>query len=264
MHIAAPERLITLTTDFSTRDGYAGAMKGVIRQTAPLALVEDITHDIPPGDIRAGAWALRTAARFYPRGTVHVAVIDPGVGTSRNALVAVADGQFFIGPDNGLFSWVFNESRDPRAWRLSDRSWRPDQVSNTFHGRDLFAHAAALMVQEGEVMAVCGDPINPILEPWATAQTAPDPGEVVHVDHFGNVITNIRLPAGAVSESWSVILPRQDVHLKGLHRTYGDVDEGDCLALTGSHEFLEIAIRKGSAAKKLGVETGDPVETHLS
>lgn len=264
MHLPSPERLITLTTDFGLRDGYAGAMKGVIRQTAAQALVEDVTHDIPPGDIRAGAWALRTAVPFYPRGTVHVAVIDPGVGTSRHAMVAVADGQFLIGPDNGLFSWLFSQADIFTAWRLSDRSWRPARVSNTFHGRDLFAHAAALLVQEGDLSAVCGERVDPVIEPWATVKPAPGEGRVVHTDHFGNIVTNIRMPHESGASGWKVELPRLGLTLQGLHRTYGDVDEGECLALVGSHDFLEIAVRRGSAAQKLGIAPDELVRVFAS
>lgn len=260
--IPAPEKLITLTTDFGTRDGYAGAMKGVIRQTAGDALIHDVTHEIPAGDIRSGAWALRTSVPFYPRGTVHVAVIDPGVGTSRAALVAAVDGQFVIGPDNGLFSWLFSEATQLRVWRLSDLSWRPSRASNTFHGRDLFAHAAALMVQEGDVAAVCAAPIDPMIAPWAVSHPYPEEtvAEVVHIDHFGNVVTNLKLPQDLDVEQLVLCLPRIDLTLEGLRRTYGEVAAGTTLALVGSHEFVEVAICQGNAAQELGIRRDDRVE----
>jgi len=266
MMIPAPERRITLTTDFGTCDGYAGAMKGVIRRVSPEAVIEDITHEIPAGDIRAGAWALRTAFAFFPRGTVHVGVIDPGVGTARRALVAAVDGQFLIGPDNGLFSWLFAEAEHLRAWRLSDRSWRPARASNTFHGRDLFAHAAALMVQEGDVAAVCGGEIQPLVEDWARWHRLPHEteGEIVHIDHFGNVVTNLMLPEDWNPDQISVEIPRVTHPLLRLHRTYGDVEEGGILTLVGSHSFLEIAVRQGSAATRLGLKRGDTVRVRLS
>lgn len=258
MHIPAPERLITLTTDFGTRDGYAGAMKGVIRQIAPAATVEDITHGIPAGDIRAGAWALRTATPFYPRGSVHVVVVDPGVGTARHALVAHIDGRFYIGPDNGVFSWLLAEADEVHAWRLADHSWRPDQPSNTFHGRDLFAHAAALMVQEGELNAVCGEVVTPRVDAWATCIQAPGAGEVVHVDRFGNVVTNLLLPEEVPQSDWRVSFADGKT-LTGLQRTYGEVASGACLALVGSHRFLEIAVRLGSASEEMNLHPGDQI-----
>ena len=266
MNTTAPEPLITLTSDFGTRDGYAGAMKGVIRSVAPHVRVEDITHEVPAGDIRAGAWALRSAVPFFPRGTVHVAVIDPGVGTARNAVVLLADGQYLIGPDNGLFSWIIRESREVRAWKLSSDSWRPAQGSYTFHGRDLFAHAAALMVQEGEVDRICGEVLRPHCGEWAKAMIVEEEaeGEVVHVDAFGNVITNLVLNAESPETAWRVDLPESPLHLEGLDRTYGDVETGEGLALIGSHQFLEVAVRQGSAAERFGIRVGDPVRVRMS
>jgi len=261
MNPSPPEPLITLTSDFGTTDGYAGAMKGVIRQVAPDVRIEDITHEIPPGDIRAGAWALRTAVPFFPRGTVHVAVIDPGVGTDRQAIVVSADTSYLIGPDNGVFSWILNASREVKAWKLSDTSWRPAPGSHTFHGRDLFSHAAALMVREGDLERVTGEEIEPVVAPWARSVAVENDavGEVVHVDHFGNVITNLHLEHKQPSSGFRVDLPSRDLHFTQLNRTYGDVDEGKPLLLVGSHGFLEIAVRQGSASEQFGLEPGDQV-----
>jgi S-adenosylmethionine hydrolase len=264
MFIPAPAPLITLTSDFGTRDGYTGAMKGVIQQVAPHTRMVDITHEIPAGDIRSGAWALRTALPFFPRGTVHVAVIDPGVGTDRHAIVVLADHQFLIGPDNGLFSWILEEAEAYQAWKLSDDSWSPVAGSHTFHGRDLFSHAAALMVREGDLDRICGEQVEPQRAKWARALPAVigAAGEVVHVDHFGNVITNLLLPSESDSDS-----PMQvqcgDTVFQGLNRTYGDVPEGEGLLLVGSHNFLEIAVRQGSAAERFGLRVGDQVAIGL-
>lgn len=261
MFIPTPEPLITLTSDFGTRDGYTGAMKGVIQRVAPHSRMLDITHSIPAGDIRSGAWALRTALPFFPRGTVHVAVIDPGVGTDRHAIVVLADHQFLIGPDNGLFSWILEEAGEFRAWKLSDDSWSPVAGSHTFHGRDLFSHAAALMVSEGDLERVCGEEVTPVKLDWATAVPAkPDvAGEVVHVDHFGNVITNLVLPQEADPEGQMQLQAGSTV-FQGLNRTYGDVEEGEGLLLIGSHNFLELAVRQGSAAERFGLAVGDAVK----
>lgn len=260
MLLPPPVPLITLTTDFSTQDGYTGAMKGVIQSVAPQARLVDITHDIPAGSIRDGAWALRTALPFFPRGTVHVAVIDPGVGTGRNAVIMLADSQFLIGPDNGVFSWVMTQAKNVRAWKLSDDSWSPYASSNTFHGRDLFSHAAALLVREGDLEAVCGEEVQPLCADWAKNVPAVpgSTGEVVHVDHFGNVITNLLLPADS-DGSVELQLCSGDQCWTGLNRTYGDVEEGEGLVLIGSHQFLEIAVRQGSAAERFGLNVGDEI-----
>ncbi|MGA0368795.1 MAG: SAM hydrolase/SAM-dependent halogenase family protein [Kiritimatiellia bacterium] len=261
MNPPTPEPLITLSSDFGTRDGYAGAMKGVIRSVAPGVRLEDITHEIPPGDIRSGAWVLRTAVPFFPRGTVHVVVVDPGVGTSRNAVVLQADHQYLIGPDNGVFSWIIREASFCRAWKLSDDSWHPAQTSHTFHGRDLFAHAAALMVQEGELDRVCGEEVTPRCEEWAKwVPVSPgNEAEVVHIDAFGNVVTNLCLTEPLKEFSGPVSVPERGLVFSTLNRTYGEVAEGEGLLLIGSHGFLEIAVRQGSAAQRFGLKRGDRV-----
>jgi S-adenosylmethionine hydrolase len=260
MHPPPPIPLVTLTTDFGTSDGYTGAMKGVIQSVAPHTRTVDITHEIPAGDIRSGAWALRTALPFFPRGTVHVAVIDPGVGTDRHALIVLADHQYLIGPDNGLFSWILEESTHVKAWKLSDDSWSPIAGSHTFHGRDLFSHAAALMVREADLERVIGEEVEPVKEEWARAVPVGEGaiGEVVHIDHFGNVITNLVLPEDADPGQTIQVKTGSSV-FEGLNRTYGDVDEGKGLLLVGSHNFLEIAVRQGSAAQQFGLARGDQV-----
>lgn len=261
MYNRPPIPLVTLTTDFGTRDGYTGAMKGVIQRVAPHTRMVDITHEVPAGDIRSGAWTLRNAIPFFPRGTVHVAVIDPGVGTDRNALVVLADHHFLIGPDNGLFSWILEESDRSMAWKLSDDSWSPFSNSTTFHGRDLFSHAAALLVSEGDLSRVAGEEVQPLKADWAANVAVRDGavGEVVHVDHFGNVITNLD-PSQNDMEPGPIELSCRGSVFRGLHRTYGDVEEGGGLILTGSHSFLEIAVRQGSAAQRYGFQVGDPVQ----
>lgn len=256
-----PPPLITLTTDFGTRDGYVGAMKGVIRTYNPDVLIDDITHDIPPGDISSGAWALRTFTPFYPAGTVHVVVVDPGVGTCRDAIVAQADTQFFILPDNGLLSWIHQEATHLKAWTLAPSAWRPSGNSHTFHGRDLFSYAAATLACSRDLSVITDTPIQPHIAPWARIQEVDQRavGLIHHVDRFGNAITNLRLPNSLEQNAWRIQVPDGPYPSQPLRRTYGEVAPGEALALIGSHGFLELAVRDGSAAETYGLRTGQTV-----
>jgi len=253
--------LITLLTDFGTRDGYVGAMKGVIRSIVPHAQIDDITHDIPAGDIRSGAWALRGLLPLFPPHTIHVAVVDPGVGTERPAILLQAGDQFLIGPDNGLFSWILQAS-SCKAWVLSEDAWRPDQTSHTFHGRDLFSHAAALLARDGDLKRICETPLRPACGDWACLHPVQGEtqGEILHLDRFGNAITNLQLPADPYGKSWKIELPEVGLRFDTLTRTYGNQKTGQSLALIGSHGLLEIAVRDGSAAAKHGLRIGNRVQ----
>ena len=234
---------VTLLTDFGMRDGYVAAMKGVIATIAPSAFVEDAGHDIPPGDILSAAQALSRYWHLYPTGTVHVVVVDPGVGTERAPIALAAGGHFFVGPDNGVFSFI----EDDQAIRLNV----PADASNTFHGRDVFAPAAARLAS-GEPLHALGATID---ERYFLVKAEPEQGigEVIAIDRFGNCITNLLQPG--------------DVEINGVEvkfaNTYGDVDEGDLVALINSDGLLEIAVRNGSAAETLGVSRGARVSLRL-
>jgi S-adenosylmethionine hydrolase len=227
---------ITLLTDFGTRDGYVAAMKGVIATIAPSAFVEDATHEIPPGDVLSAAQALTRFWHLYPAGTVHLVVVDPGVGTDRAPIALAAGGHFFVGPDNGVFSFI----EDDQAIRLN----LGPHVSNTFHGRDVFAPAAARL-SNGEPFHALGEQID---ERYYLVKPEPEQGigEVIAIDRFGNCITNLLQPG--------------DVEINGVTvrfaNTYGDVAEGDLLALINSDGLLEIAMRNGNAAETMGVSRG--------
>ncbi|NLH49962.1 MAG: SAM-dependent chlorinase/fluorinase [Myxococcales bacterium] len=247
--------IITLTTDFGLADGYVGAMKGVIYSLVPRATVVDITHEVPPFDVGHGAFALAQAAPFFPPETVHVAVVDPGVGGSRRGIVAVWRRQLFVGPDNGLFS-PFLEDRTIVRELADPDLWLPD-AAPTFHGRDLFAPAAARLAG-GLPVAECGpavtDPVR--LPDWEIRRQA---GvlivAVAHVDRFGNCIT--ALPASRLEEigPGPCLVEAPGLPPLPLSRTYDDVPHGQLLALIGSHGFLELAVREGSAAA-LGFSRG--------
>lgn len=293
-------RRVTLLTDFGTADGYVAAMKGVIAAIAPSAIIDDVSHDIPPGDIWAAAWALGAYWQLYPPGTVHVAVVDPGVGSERRALVCEMDGRFVVAPDNGLITHALlaaterrvcaMESSRPSSDTPDDLAGRLDQISATFHGRDVFAPAAARILG-GTPLDDIGKPVHdPVLIDYPAVDRNGTRllGVVVHIDRFGNLITNIPATAlngdvtGSVSAGGSVVVrgsglvrekaqgggqmmsahgaPTQDSRAIPLRRTYADVESGTPVAVIGSRGTLEVSIRDGSAEGLLGARRGDGVE----
>ena len=252
--------IITLTTDFGTRDYYAGAVKGVILSINPATRLVDLTHHLPPQDVLAGAFVLRHAAREFPAGTIHLAVVDPGVGSQRRALALRSGGHLWVGPDNGLFSFAL-DAPDCEVHEITHPELAGSRRSSTFHGRDLFAPAAARL-SLGFPLAECGDLVNdPVRLAAARPQRRADRivGQVIHVDHFGNLVTNIT--AGDLA-AWrdGLRLRLNTGHLlTRLCRTYADVEPGDLLALVGSADLLEISVNGGSAARTLGLDRCAPV-----
>lgn len=255
-------RRVVLLTDFGTADGYAAAMAGVIAAAAPGALVEHAAHDIQPGDIFGAALALSRYACLYPPGTVHLVVVDPGVGTSRRAVGASIDGRFFVGPDNGVFTMALRGAGRVQLVELDPGGGAQD-ISQTFHGRDLFAPAAARLAG-GESLHLLGTPVHdPVLIP------VPEParqgtgirGAVLHVDRFGTLITNI--PASWVRDDPDAGEAPQvavdGVVIGSVRRTFGDVESGSPVAMVGSLGLLEVAVRDGSAADRLGAAAGSPI-----
>jgi S-adenosyl-L-methionine hydrolase (adenosine-forming) len=252
---------ITLLTDFGTRDGYVGAMKGVLASAAPNALLDDVTHDIPRGDMGMAAYVLERYWDRYPRGTVHLVVVDPGVGTSRRALALEADGWFVVAPDNGVVSRVLFRARQWRAVSVvSPRVVRPE-ASATFHGRDVFAPAAGHLAR-GLPQSLLGPPLtDPVrLEPPRPARSGDRwEGRVVYVDRFGNLVTN--LPGEVLSGVAEVEVEGRTVP---VGRTYGDVEPGRLLALINSDGRVEIAARDASGANQAGVGPGARVRVPIS
>lgn len=249
--------IITLLSDFGTTEGFVAAMKGVVLGIAPQAALVDATHDIEPGDVEAGAFVLGQYWRLFPAGTVHLAVVDPGVGSGRRPIALAADGRYVVGPDNGLATEVLNAAGRWRCVEIAEARFRLAAPSPTFHGRDIFAPAAAHLAAGAELEALgpeVGDPER--LEIPAPRRTERDVrGRIAHIDRFGNLITDI--PANWVGEGWLIAVG--DRRVGGLRRTYSDVDRGALVAVAGSLGTVEIAIREASARVELGAKRGDPV-----
>lgn len=266
--------IITVTTDFGTEDAYVPSMRGAMLSICSDARLVDVTHAIDPQDVMEAAFVLRSAWPYFPDGSVHLVVVDPGVGTDRRAVALRAEGHWFVGPDNGVFPLVLDQATPEAIVELDDPTyWRDASPSTTFHGRDIFAPAAAHLA-DGRPVEALGTSID-TLEPlrWAQPSTAHETvqGWVVHVDHFGNCITNIRRSTLAEAAGLETAAPSLDTlpplkayagttTLQTLHPTYGAVPEGDPLLLFGSTGYLEIAANGGNGAELLDIRKGDSVK----
>lgn len=255
-------RIVTLLSDFGDRDGYAAAMKGVILSLAPDATLVDAVHDIPPYDIAAGAWSLAQYWALYPKGTIHLAVVDPGVGAGRKAVLVEADGRLIVAPDNGLSACAVRQARETRYWALREEAHRQGEVSATFHGRDIFSHVCGLLASGQARPDEVGVPLAALaLLPCAEAKVdgSVARGAILHVDRFGNLISSLTrehlqaLPEGVVK------ITLGDVEIGGLSRTYADGPRGQLMALIGSSGHLEVALNSGSAAQHTGLGRETPL-----
>jgi len=253
--------IITLTTDFGTHDWFVGTMKGVIAGIAPKAKVVDLTHDLPPDDIRGGAFALAASCPFFPKGTIHVVVVDPGVGSRRKAIAVQTATGLFVGPDNGVLSWALAKEKLTAIHALENEAYFLQPVSQTFHGRDVFAPAAAHL-SRGVPIQKFGPALKDFVRlewPLPRRRRGGIEGEVVYIDRFGNAITNLEcsLFRGSVRASCEVYAKR---HRRCPLKTfYQAVAPKTLVALLGSSGFLEIAANGASAQKLLGIKTGDRV-----
>jgi S-adenosyl-L-methionine hydrolase (adenosine-forming) len=255
-------RIITFTTDFGARDGYAGAMKGVVLSIAPEARLVDITHGVPARDVAAGAVALAQAAPLYPAGSIHIAVVDPGVGGDQADILVESGGHLFLGPDNGVLSLATRAPR--RIWQIQAAAFRREPVSPTFHGRDVFAPTAARLA-----LGAPPTEVGPELDKMVELGTPPlhrrggvVEGEVIHVDAFGNLITSLpaELVASAAPGDLGVEIDGAEGRFEPLFgRTFSDVEPGALIAYIGSGGHLEIARRDGSAERRVGAERGTVV-----
>ena len=257
--------LITLLTDFGTTDYFVAAVKGVILAANPNARLVDITHEIPPQDIEAGAFTLLAAYSAFPPGTIHLAVVDPGVGSSRRPILIKAREQFFVGPDNGLFSYVCDQSARPEIIHLTNSKYFRHPVSPTFNGRDIFAPVAAALstgTEPGEFGKQIKDYVK--LQPLKaeTSRRGEILGRIIHIDRFGNCVTNItqaELTPDMIAAGARLRLKRKVVK---SFRSYFAEDTGSkdqVFAIWGSAGFLEIATAGESAANVLNARRGDPV-----
>jgi hypothetical protein len=241
--------IITLLTDFGTADGYAGEMKGVLLAENPAATIVDITHDVPAHDVELGRLTLARYWRRFPPGTVHIAIVDPGVGSSRAALAIASDGRFLVGPDNGLLSPALLMG-GARAVELSV----PSHASPTFHGRDVFAPAAAQLAHGVDVDALGSPATDPVVRRTPEPHRAPTGellGEIIAVDQFGNAITNLVGMRGG-----QLVVGGREIPLR---RSYAEIEPGEAGAVVGSTGLIEIVVREGRAADKLSLARGTPV-----
>jgi S-adenosyl-L-methionine hydrolase (adenosine-forming) len=258
------QRIVTILTDFGTRDAFVGIMKGVILGINPAVTLIDLSHDVPPQDVVAGALILRSAAAFFPPGTIHVAVVDPGVGSARRALLVETREAFFIGPDNGLLSLAAPAEAVVRVIHLTNAEYFLQRPSHTFHGRDLFAPIAAHLSlgkapeRFGPAVSAMARLTLPPVEPHETGLS----GSVIYIDHFGNLITNITEADLQPFSKESLLVSIKAMRIQGIVPSYAAVETGAPAALINSWGMLEIAVRNGSAAQRFGVFVGHPI--HLT
>lgn len=260
--------IIALLTDFGLRDHYVGAVKGAVLSVCPEATIVDIAHELPPHDVLAGAFALAAAYPAFPRGTVFMAVVDPGVGSSRRGLALDAGGHRFVAPDNGLLGLVLAEQRRGSLHAVDNRDLYRPHVSDTFHARDVFGPVAAHLAR-GLPLKDVGPRVNdPVPLPMPPVrETAPGEWQasVIHVDRFGNLTTNLaeaqlqRIVARGRREAVVVV----EGAVVPLARTYSDVPPGEACALIGSSGLLEVAVNQGDASRLLGARRGAPVRVRV-
>ena len=253
--------VITLLTDFGTADYFVAAVKGVLLTSNPLTPIVDITHEIPPQDIEAGAFTLLACYRDFPKGTIHVAVVDPGVGSARRAIVVKAGGHYFIGPDNGVFSYVLDNEPDHKVFQITKSKYFREEASSTFHGRDVFAPVAAALA-DGVKPSKFGPRIEDAVRLAPLAPVKEDgnlTGRIINIDHFGNCVTN--LTHSDIADFAQVRLRVNGRDVEAFRQFYADEDgsENQIFSIWGSAGFLELSVNGGSAAELLQAKRGDQI-----
>lgn len=255
--------ILTLTTDFGYADGYVGAVKGVILGICPDVALVDISHEIPVQAVLQAAHVLATAAPYYPAGSIHLAVVDPGVGSGRRSVAVQAERALYVAPDNGLLSLALRLDPPRVAVHLTRAAYHLSPVSATFHGRDIFAPVAAHLAAGADIREV-GEPFAASdLVPLPVSQPVQQPdgswlGQVTHIDRYGNLLTNLPHPRSEI-QNQDLVLRVGGASIAGLSRTYTDVEPGEPVAYFGSGGHLEIGVRESNAARALRVQVGAPV-----
>lgn len=263
--------LITLTTDYGTRDAFAGSVKGVIYKINPQAMLVDITHEINPQDIWEAAFTLNTASGFFPRGTIHLAVVDPGVGSGRRGIVVVTENGYYVGPDNGIFSLIYQEAERLRVHHITSTHYYLANPGPTFHGRDIFAPVAAWLskgIPAGHFGEEIADFVKLNVPVAKTGQNTID-GHVIHVDRFGNMITNIRyqhlrtlVPEGSPEPNLKVTIMNREI--RNLKKFYAEAAAGELGAIFNSNGYLEIFLFKQNARAALQSKRGEAVRLAIA
>lgn len=256
--------LITLLTDFGTQDPFVGEMKGVLLTIAPDAVPVDLTHGIAPGNVREAAWVLRKSLPWFPPGTCHLVVVDPGVGSGRRAIAADAGGHRFVGPDNGVLMPALDAAGSPEIREVTVREVDRERRGSTFDGRDRFAPTAARLAA-GAALRELGPEVHDPVRPVPFAPQPEDGGwslEVIRVDRFGNLVTvaEERFLRDTLGEDWRRATVRAGTaRVEGVRTAYADVEPGETLLSIGGSGVLELSVRNGSAADALGLRAGDRV-----
>jgi S-adenosylmethionine hydrolase len=259
----AMTNVVTLTSDFGNKDFYVAEMKAAILSICPNAVIIDITHEITKYNVRMGSFTLATATPYFPEGAVHVAVIDPGVGTHRRSIAVETRKNFFVGPDNGLLILAAEKQQIVRIHEITNLRYMLPKISKTFHGRDIFAPIAA-HIMNGIRIESLGPEISEVVKPdFAQPMQKGEVilGEVLHVDSFGNIITNIGkelISKIGLKSLAKIELPSCDLKLK-FSKAYGEALPSEPLALIGSHGFFEISVNQGNAARRYEINSGDKI-----
>lgn len=246
-------KIITLLTDFGTKDGFVGTMKGVILSINPKVELVDLTHEISPHNILEASIALRTSYHFFPRGTIHLVVVDPGVGSQRRSILVETEKYYFIGPDNGILSFALENEEIKKIIELSNKKYFLRDISNTFHGRDIFAPVAAYLARGTNIKRFGQQTkeykkftlLTPRIHPGGVI------GKVIYVDHFGNLVTNIGAGLALKLAQKRVLIKINNRKIERINKSYADTKPGELTAVIGSNDCLEIAVNQGNAFQVL-------------
>jgi S-adenosyl-L-methionine hydrolase (adenosine-forming) len=260
-----PAPILTLTTDFGLSDHYVGVMKGVILGICPRVRIVDISHQAGSFEIREGAYLVAQAYHYYPRKTVHLVVVDPGVGTSRRPILMEAAGQYFVAPDNGVLAMVLARERH-KIRLISNERYFLKPVSRTFHGRDIFAPVAAHLaagVAPACMGKLIGDYVRPLFEKPRQTGNATWLGSILKIDHFGNIVTNFHVEDFPSLERRDFAMAIGAVEVGALVRSYAECGPGELCVIVGSSGYLEVSMNQDSAARRIGCQSGGSAEMTL-